>query len=869
MQHPTDGAARDQQEEISYEIQANIDEAVELAILSSKQLFEGILVDLDPIDRDKLINKFLPSNPSFESMMDCMQKILEEMTKNSGAARHNPVLLDKVVRNTKDLTSALANLKELLNSELENEDSPQRCAELQNAMQTLENILRSDIISSLKLAMGDANDDNIDDLLKSIAKMSNALDRLRRLFSGEEDFDLLNGTVNKLQDALQKLRSAMEKGDKQELLSTTKDTVEKMKAQHGTLDEISPSLIQLVQGAKIAIDNPSNNSILKRALEDFDAKTFSISSPSFNQPSSQFINSIHNLQVHSGKLIDAIESKSFSDDDINDMEANIRNSLDKIHKTSQYFIDNYPSPILSRCLHELDEITENLIKEKNNLPNAKDQQAKQREKSIELINSILKSESDSGDIDSLIENVSFLNHMLNKLKEALKNGDLLNSQKNSKISENILEKENLLVEMIAKNRMQNSPNVASELIQSNKLLIDMKQQIPILTNEISDDITKFHKITPMIAKIREFNEGILNQILSEHDIGDKLSNLNIDIDLDVDKMDENIQTRNEAENENLLTQIAENIENQKFLSNCLISKIPKDSQAKKRQENIQKALQGVDGTLNRLKTAAADAMNSGADRVAKNRLKKALNDISVKSEELTAAGQDSLIHRILSNGNHLQSDCNDILNSKNNENLCIEKIKDGKAVKRFEKQIALCNQMANQCNDPQLKLITRKLVQFGDQALNECKQTIKMTNNLNQIIPHIDRIRQVNEKLLVAAQRAENCSQNYEITNLADAARRMNDASELLLVDDSPKGQLNEIAQKIAIEMKKMSDSAIEKNKRGMITSAKTISQLVMNIVKIASSIPCDAANKRFRNEMLSTAHAAQNFSVVSKIFTD
>ena len=867
MQQPSDGMARDQQEEISYQIQANIDEVVELALLSSKQLFEGILVDLDPIDREKLVNRFLPSDPTCASLMDALQHILETMTKNANAARGNAALMEKLVRNAKDLSSGLAQLRDLVQEEIEKEDSEQRRAELTGILQTLDQILKEDILATLRVALSDPSDGNVDDLLQAIARMANALDRLNRVLSGEEDFDMLNGSVSKLQGALQALRAAMEQGDSQGMLHATKDAVTRMQAQTGTVEDVAPALRGLVEGTKAAMANPQDkdaSSKLLSALEQCSASTYDLS-PSANLPRAKLVNSLHQLQRMTETLL---ETAPKSESALHAGEG-VRNSQNVVSSTLSYYQDNFPQQraILARGLQKLQAASDGLIEAHaaRNLHDAKEHETAQRIAAFDLIEAALQVESADADTDSLIESVGLLNHVLTRLNEASKMGDRYTAEDSSNMAQHVMGKESLLAEMIAKRRIEPSnPERAERMVGASEELQALRREVPEVTTAVLKDITKHPKVTTMIAKVRNVNEKLLNEMMTSEEMEDKVADINISLEVDSDHIEDILSAPTSQPMEDIeapLATVAEQIGHQQLLSHCLLQKIPKDSQASRR-DGLRKALLGVDGTLNRLRTAAADAMAPGADRIARNRLKKALNDITVKSEALTEASQSSLIHRLLANGQAFNTACVTIANTEAPD-VALRTVKDGKAVKRFEKQMLLAHQMANQCNDPQLKLVTRKLIGFGETAIQECKQRAIQAQDASQVAPHFDRLRQVNEKIMIAAQRAEKCSQQADINSLSDAAQRMMDASELLIGGDTPKGQLIELAKKIGIEMKKMSDSADAKNKRGIITSAKTISQMTSQIVKIAAAIPSTGANKRFRNEMLSMAHAAQNYSVV------
>ena len=870
MQQPTDGMAKDQQEEISYSIIATVDEITELAIQSSKELFEGILVDLDPIDRDKLVNRFLPTDPTCQSMIEALQKILEEMALNSNAAKKNPTLMPKLVRNAKDLNSALISLKDLVAKEIESEESEQRRKELQGVLDLLDAIMRDDILQSLKAAMENPNDDSLDSLLQAIAKMANALDRLKRLLNGEEDFDLLNGSVSKLQNALRSLQAALTKGDQEGMLSATKEAVARMKSQKGTIEDVSPSLMKLVEGTKAAMANPSDISAgdrLRKALEECRGSTHNLS-PSSILPRSQLVTAMQILN-EAGDLL--VSNPKDSDKGLLGKELN-QKGLDSLSHIIEQYTKNHPKHkgLLEKGNHLLTKSNSQLLMAVNesNISLAKKEQSNQRDAMIDLLNTALLAESDEAEMNALIDSATFLNHMLSKLNEATKLGDEFGATDAAKTAENTLSKEGLLIEMIAKKRIGiTNPGAEARLMLLADDLQLERQELPEITIATLQDVTQHPRVSSCIAKVRNLNKEILGQLMTDKQIGDKMADINIDIELDADNIENILSTPVSQQMPDIqepLSRICEEIGQQQLLSQSLLHNLPKDATATRR-DTLQKALIGVDGTVNKLRTAAADAMKPAADRIAKNRLKKALNDVAIKSEELTAASQSSLIDRILNNGSKFNTLCGTISNS-NDESNAFKAVKDGKALKRIQKQIVLCNQMANQCNDPQLKLVTRKLLEFARTSVQQVENIIPQATVSTQAAPLFDRLRQVNEKLMIAAQRAENCSLKTDINSLGDAANHMEQASKFLEIDDSPKGRLNALAKKIAEEMKKMADGAERKDKRAIITSAKTISQLTNNVVKIAAEIPSSDKFKQFKNEMLSMAHAARNYSVVSKL---
>jgi len=412
--------------------------------------------------------------------------------------------------------------------------------------------------------------------------------------------------------------------------------------------------------------------------------------------------------------------------------------------------------------------------------------------------------------------------------------------------------------------MESSPAAAKELLEACEDLRARRTEVVQITEAALSDPAQQRQVKDLVASVRSTNDAILRGVMNAEQMSDRIADLNISVDNKADEIEQILFSPEPEGIENILASVSEQVGQQKLLSHTLLTHLPQDGQAHRR-DAIHKALVGVDGTINRLRTAAAEGAVPGADRVARNRLKKALEEVTVKSEGLTAASQPSLVHRILANGAAIRTNCATIVDPTQ-EQEAFRLVKDGQALKRFDKQMQLCHQMANQCTDPQLKTVTRKLVEFGTKTADQARAIVPQATCAAHSAPVFDKLRQINDKLVIAAQRAESCSEEKDATTLAGAAQYMLNASEHLLVDASPKGELNALAKRIAEELKKMSDSAEERNKRGLITSAKTISQMTNDVVKIASTIPTDGAFKQFRNEMLSMAHAARNSSVQLKI---
>ena len=900
MQHPTDGTAQDHVEELSIHLINVVDEVIELARLSSEQLFDGILVDLDPISREKLVSRTLPAPPTCEGIVSDMIEQVSNMKQNLITAQQGEGK-SRLLDDNRELKSKYLQFRQLIPEKIEIEESEEMKKSLTAKSEAINDDMR-DFVSKL-IKIEEFSNNQLD---KSMENLLKSLERLKRLFDGEEEYDLLDGSINRLNDVLRNLESAVKQGDKDEIVQQAKYAVTSIKSQAAesaqTIEQqqVDNTLKKLLQGTRMVMNNEGSTDLLSTALLECRDKVKDISINRTNiLPIHQNIHAIHKINkiinhsltpaVHNSPGYSPLQSQTEIQSNLATLEKNISNLIQESAENNTQNLDkNFD---YYKKIHESNK--ENFINERNvqKLANYEEMQKKQGERLLgEIVSQIARRRGTEEDkktfiYDLIIENSNFFDHYLGKFNDNLKSGRENEYFDNSIDVDTQLDKQVLLFNLLESQAdlpihslAQFQQNLHELKKYQNQLVPQTENLLENLRNaenenEAEQARAKQAELEDSIAKIRKVNYSMLEAILEKENIKNKINDLNLKIEQDAEKINDKLQghrvnPETVEEMRNLLISENENLIKQKLLAETIVHSPAVSKEDARNKEEIKKATNESQKLVNKLQITAADTLNQPNDPIAKNKLKKAVEINKTQSEKVASLVDPSVVDRFLHNGEEFRKESSNIMNSYESQGL--DDDKNQFAVLRFKKQIKLANQIANQSNHPQMKLIMRKLIQFAEPVANQLAESIKNPHNPDQILADFNKLQQVNDKLMIAVRRIkeEEVNNKNKLDNadpsLAGAANQLLNASAYLDADQqTPKGKLYALLKNIANQMKDMSDAASNSDKRGIITSARSISTLTNDIVKIASSVHSNPQDKATKDEMMSMAHAAKNFSVV------
>ena len=142
MQEPSDGLARDQRDSLEFKLLESVDSAIDITRESSRRMFEGLLLDLTPIERDKFISRNLAAPASIDTLITQMDEALEQLAYDSLRAKTEAQYTASMLNDMKKMNSFVISLRSSVNKQVEDEESPHRKEAILNALRYLEGLFK-------------------------------------------------------------------------------------------------------------------------------------------------------------------------------------------------------------------------------------------------------------------------------------------------------------------------------------------------------------------------------------------------------------------------------------------------------------------------------------------------------------------------------------------------------------------------------------------------------------------------------------------------------------------------------------------------------------------------------------------------------
>ena len=703
----------------------------------------------------------------------------------------------------------------------------------------------------LKPALQDPNDNAISNLLIAIEKCRMACDNLQKITKGNEEYDLLNGAASNVRRALENLRNAIANGDKNQIITNTKDAVNGLRAEIENIADISPQIMTLVEGSKSLIATGNADKSLLNQLNFIIDECEDVASKRNGSPVFQMLDHLRKLDQLMVALYDNLVTPEFAEAQFERVLPSLATLLKEQENSEHHAAVEILTAQARNFFGSLNRNTntaERAVIFQEQYPIFKQNLMKVADLSMEDTE------------EAILHNTTILHYQAQKMKEKLLTGDedVLNDLRNQ--TRQRLERQILIAEMVEmkkdgedelRHQMDNS---IMELSLEYKNLAQKLETISTSSRE------SFFSTKQTCDDIMNLNKSILENNITPSRASMKITDLNIELEANVNEIHKISKTPrfSAAEIQPNLINIAESLQQQELLAQIVKKDLTRDGKL------IDKSIANIAQSIQKVYTASADTMDTN-DVASKNRLKKILDDTNIQSELLTAAVQKSLVDRIDHNSQKLYQQIPLLLHpsSLHDSDRQIEKTK---FVKRFEKQLQLCKKVSYSCNNQLLKVPFIKLLVHGKKSLENYEATESpeiedsIIMNLGTINQHLHRL--ANETV------AEN--PNLEVNNLMDVANQIEQFSTTYLKDSqaddvTPKGRLSMVASSVASKMKVMSAGSALKNKKNFIESSKSIAQIVSDILAIAKELLqlFPTAKQQIKTEMLEMAHAAKNYSVV------
>lgn len=826
-----------------------IDLVVRLTRESHEAMFRGLLMDLEPIDRNSMVNRGLPDGASCYALLDEMRRQVNGM----GESERGPTdggTIQRLVGAAKNLNSTMLRLRSAVATAAEETDSERLRSLIEDAARKLENTLK-DLLLALKSTASNPND--MQQLDAACLRCLGALDALGRALEGDEGFDLLNCATSNVQKALAELRGALEDGDNAKLIAATKAAVTDLRGEgDGTAD-----LRGLLEGTKAVVaGGEQDEEAVKRLLQALANCKRSTNLLSCVSPSWSLLQAVADAMQASRFLITEGSGTTAQGRLLPQQYAAAIDSVSAIVSARTFAEDCDSEELqgLQDAMVKLSSARDRLLAQLGDDCAAADREATIKEHDhalTDLVGKGVGKRSTSGLEESaaaLLKSSAAAEHALSGLTAAIRAPETEKSKEEFTAAQ--VDAQRALIEqsLIAQVHDVHKGGV-QEMVESVADWRCLEEEVRALSHGFaaakdSMDVEKRSASTSETALRRCFSQNSASLCLCDGAI-------------EVEVHAGQVTGEGGVVDKKHLTATVDALAQQQLMCTVLSGHISgcDSAEAIAQQRDLSKAAERASGAKKRLAASAGDVLYNPVDHIARARFVRDLTEVVEASEAMAQAAYPSLLTRMVESGEKLNS----VLEKGPQE----EPLEKKQLLTRFKKQLDLAEGVAGQCHEQRIKNALLRLHRGGTGLYVDCCARAQSGGAVEELRP---KVLQVNRTLVDFAKKGGLQRKRAGPDTLERIVEECAAATKDLVVDGSPRGQLHALLKSISDNLAVMHAAADAMEKKGLINNAKSISVTTGGLAPIARLIIEPIQEKKARNQMLIAVNAAKNFSVQLKI---